>query len=105
MAPKAVEATYPIYNQELKLYYELWVTTSLAPIKAKEDSFTITFAPLSLEEVYALADTPSNGAVVVMSGTVRNQTDGKPVVALGIKLTNRWHFRCSVALIAPTGLM
>jgi len=37
---------------------------------------------LSLEEVYALADTPGNGAVVVMSGTVRNQTDGKPVVAL-----------------------
>jgi len=29
-----------------------------------------------------LADTPGNGAVVVMSGTVRNQTDGKPVVAL-----------------------
>jgi molybdopterin synthase catalytic subunit len=59
------------------------VTTSLAPIKARaEDNFTITFAPLSLEEVYALADTPGNGAVVVMSGTVRNQTDGKPVVAL-----------------------
>ena len=59
-------------------------TTSLAlPIKVEaEDSFAITFAPLSLEEVYALADAPSNGAVVVMSGTVRNQTDGKPVVAL-----------------------
>lgn len=59
-------------------------TTSLAsPIKAKaEDSFAITFAPLSLEEVYALADDPGNGAVVVMSGMVRNQTDGKPVVAL-----------------------
>ena len=60
------------------------VTTSLAsPIKAiAEDSFAITFAPLSLEEVYALADDPGNGAVVVMSGMVRNQTDGKPVVAL-----------------------
>ena len=59
-------------------------TTSLAfPIKVEaEDSFAITFAPLSLEEVYALADAPGNGAVVVMSGTVRNQTDGKPVVAL-----------------------
>lgn len=42
----------------------------------------MTFAPLRLEEVYALADDPSNGAVVVMSGTVRNQTDGKPVVSL-----------------------
>jgi len=47
-----------------------------------DDSFTLTFAPLSLEEVYGLADDPSNGAVVVMSGTVRNQTDGKPVVFL-----------------------
>ncbi len=47
-----------------------------------QDSFAITFAPLSLTEIYALADDPANGAVVVMSGTVRNKTDGKPVVAL-----------------------
>lgn len=47
-----------------------------------KDSVAITFAPLSLEEVYALAEDRANGAVVVMSGTVRNQTDGKPVVAL-----------------------
>jgi molybdopterin synthase catalytic subunit len=46
------------------------------------DSFSITFAPLSLSEIYALADDSANGAVVVMSGMVRNQTDGKPVVAL-----------------------
>jgi molybdopterin synthase catalytic subunit len=46
------------------------------------DHFTITFAPLSLNEVYSLADDPANGAVVVMSGMVRNQTDGQPVVAL-----------------------
>jgi molybdopterin synthase catalytic subunit len=46
------------------------------------DSFSISFAPLSLAEIYAIADDPANGAVVVMSGTVRNQTDGKPVVAL-----------------------
>jgi molybdopterin synthase catalytic subunit len=47
-----------------------------------KDNFSITFAPLSLEEIYALTDDPANGAVVVMSGTVRNQTDGKSVVAL-----------------------
>ena len=60
------------------------VTTNLASlISARaEDSFAIAFAPLSLEEVYALADDAGNGAVVVMSGMVRNQTDGKPVVAL-----------------------
>jgi molybdopterin synthase catalytic subunit len=46
------------------------------------DHFAMTFAPLSLEEVYQLADDAGNGAVVVMSGTVRNQTDGKPVLAL-----------------------
>ena len=47
-----------------------------------EDSFGITLAPLSVEEIYSKADNPANGAVVVMSGMVRNQTDGKPVVAL-----------------------
>ena len=43
------------------------------------DDFAITIAPLSIEEAYKLADDAANGAVVMMSGTVRNQTDGKPV--------------------------
>ena len=43
------------------------------------DSFSITIAPLSLTEAYNLADDAANGAVVVMSGTVRNQTEGKAV--------------------------
>jgi molybdopterin synthase catalytic subunit len=43
------------------------------------DNLAITIAPLSMEEVYNLADDAANGAVVVMSGTVRNQTDGKAV--------------------------
>ena len=47
-----------------------------------EDSFGVTLAPLSIQEIYNKADNPANGAVVVMSGMVRNQTDGKPVVAL-----------------------
>lgn len=46
------------------------------------DHVAITFAPLSLQDAYALADDAANGAIVVMSGMVRNQTDGKPVVAL-----------------------
>jgi molybdopterin synthase catalytic subunit len=46
------------------------------------DHFAIRFAPLSLEEVYALADDGANGAIVVMSGMVRNNTDGKAVIAL-----------------------
>ncbi|MEM9908484.1 MAG: molybdenum cofactor biosynthesis protein MoaE [Cyanobacteria bacterium P01_D01_bin.44] len=46
------------------------------------DHFAITFAPLALEEVYRLADDAANGAVVVMSGMVRNNTEGKAVVAL-----------------------
>ena len=47
-----------------------------------KDNFRISFAPLSLEDVYSLAEDPGNGAIVVMSGTVRNQTDGKPVTYL-----------------------
>ena len=46
------------------------------------DHFAITIAPLSLEEVYLLANDSSNGAVVVMSGTVRDNTAGKAVAAL-----------------------
>ncbi len=49
---------------------------------ATEDNFAIFFAPLSLSEAYNLADDPGNGAVIVMSGMVRNQTGGKPVTAL-----------------------
>jgi molybdopterin synthase catalytic subunit len=41
--------------------------------------FRITFAPLSLSEVYQRAENVGNGAIVLMSGTVRNKTDGKPV--------------------------
>lgn len=46
------------------------------------DHFAIRFAPLSLEEVYGSADDGANGAIVLMSGMVRNQTDGKAVIAL-----------------------
>lgn len=46
------------------------------------DSLHITFAPLSLEEVYRAADDAANGAVVVMSGMVRDNTDGQAVLAL-----------------------
>jgi molybdopterin synthase catalytic subunit len=58
------------------------MVVSTAPLIHPGDSFAITFAPLSLEEAYQLANDAANGAVVVMSGMVRNQTEGKPVVAL-----------------------
>jgi molybdopterin synthase catalytic subunit len=67
------------------------IPTEIAPLSnrlsnssmAKQPAyFAIRIAPLSLEEVYSLADDPANGAVVVMSGTVRNNTEGKAVVAL-----------------------
>ena len=47
-----------------------------------QDSLQIGFAPLSLETVYQLAADPANGAIVVMSGTVRQQTAGKAVINL-----------------------
>jgi molybdopterin synthase catalytic subunit len=63
--------------------------TSIAPSSQtalsktqSSDNFAVTFAPLSLDQVYQLADDPANGAVVVMSGMVRNNTEGKAVVAL-----------------------
>ena len=47
-----------------------------------QDSLQIGFSPLALEEVYQLAADPANGAIVVMSGTVRQQTAGKAVINL-----------------------
>jgi molybdopterin synthase catalytic subunit len=57
-------------------------TFSLTEKTETKDSFAITIAPLSIEEIYALADEPANGAVVLMSGMVRDRTDGKPVISL-----------------------
>lgn len=47
-----------------------------------EDSFAITIAPLCLSEISHTFEHPANGATVIMSGMVRNQTNGKPVIAL-----------------------
>lgn len=55
---------------------------STTPEVQGRDSFAITLAPLSLDTVYSLADDRANGAVVVMSGMVRNQTGGRPVLSL-----------------------
>ncbi len=46
------------------------------------DNFAIAFSPLSIDRAYELADDGANGAIVLFSGMVRNQTDGQPVVAL-----------------------
>ncbi len=47
-----------------------------------QDHLAITFAPLSLAAVYRLAEQGSNGAIVVMSGMVRNNTEGRAVESL-----------------------
>ena len=52
------------------------MTQTLQPVKT---SFAIQLAPLSLDTAYSAADDPGNGAVVMMSGTVRNQTLGQEV--------------------------
>ncbi len=49
------------------------------PQPVTDDNFTLGFAPLSLEQVYEQATSAANGAVVVMSGTVRSHTQGRPV--------------------------
>lgn len=43
------------------------------------EPFHITTAPLGLQEVYELAADPANGSVNLMCGTVRNQTNKRPV--------------------------
>lgn len=45
-------------------------------------SFQITFAPLDLNTVYALAEDGYNGAIVLMSGMVRQDTGGRAVESL-----------------------
>ena len=58
-------------------------STTAQPISTHPgDHFAISFAPLSFDDVYRLADDPANGAIVVMSGMVRNNTDGNAVIAL-----------------------
>lgn len=42
----------------------------------------ISYAPLDLNEVYQLTDNPANGAIVLMSGTVRNKTNDTEVTYL-----------------------
>lgn len=39
----------------------------------------ICLAPILVEDAYQLADDGANGAIVLMSGMVRNQTAGQPV--------------------------
>jgi molybdopterin synthase catalytic subunit len=46
------------------------------------DRFKMTFAPIEVATVYALADVSSNGAIVVMSGMVRDNTEGRAVTYL-----------------------
>ncbi len=57
-------------------------TASSPPTATDDDDFQILTAPLSIATVYQQADTAANGAVVLMSGMVRNQTGGRPVAAL-----------------------
>lgn len=54
----------------------------LSSSTAVTESFHIGFAPLSLDNAYRLADDGANGAIVLMSGMVRNNTDGESVIAL-----------------------
>jgi molybdopterin synthase catalytic subunit len=53
--------------------------SALNPTDHPTNQLRLSFAPLDREAVYNLAADPSNGAVVMMSGTVRNQTAGRRV--------------------------
>lgn len=47
-----------------------------------DDHLVITFAPLSIDAVHCLVDSSANGAVVLMSGMVRDNSEGKAVLSL-----------------------
>jgi molybdopterin synthase catalytic subunit len=57
-------------------------SSTVSAIKSAGDDLRIGIAPLLVEEAYRLADDGANGAIVLMSGMVRNQTDGQPVTYL-----------------------
>jgi molybdopterin synthase catalytic subunit len=47
-----------------------------------DDYLAMTFAPLVIDQVYRLVDASANGAVVLMSGMVRDNSEGKAVLSL-----------------------
>ena len=55
---------------------------NILSVEEKRNNFKISFAPLLVEEIYSLTDEQKNGAIVLMSGTVRNQTEGRAVTSL-----------------------
>lgn len=75
-------ADITVFSYYPQRFMQTQQTPTLSVPQRTGDSLTITFAPLLLAEAYALAEDDANGAIVVMSGTVRNQTDGKAVIAL-----------------------
>lgn len=52
------------------------------PKSALITDFSISLAGLDVASIYARVDDPANGAIVMMSGTVRQQTDGRTVDSL-----------------------
>jgi molybdopterin synthase catalytic subunit len=48
-------------------------------ITQETNDLRLTYEPLDVSEVYQLADTSANGAVVLMSGMVRDKTAGRAV--------------------------
>ncbi|HEY9655605.1 MAG TPA: molybdenum cofactor biosynthesis protein MoaE [Crinalium sp.] len=83
--PFSCNTEMPLKQEHTAVIHTAPMQTRPSPVSistASNDSLVITFAPLLLSDVYALAEDDANGAIVVMSGTVRHQTDGRPVVAL-----------------------
>lgn len=55
------------------------MTSTLEPTTSLQTHFHITPDPLSVDQVHTLASDPGSGAVVLMSGTVRDHTGGRAV--------------------------
>jgi molybdopterin synthase catalytic subunit len=66
---------------QLKLSHSQLLILIMTPLATTSitDCFRICLAPMLVEDAYRLADDGANGAIVLMSGMVRNQTAGQPV--------------------------
>jgi molybdopterin synthase catalytic subunit len=75
----AVGHDYVEPDHLLKAGDELCLFPPVSGGRGDADIFAVVDRPLSPDEIAAQVDDPGAGGVVIFSGVVRNQTDGRPV--------------------------
>jgi MoaE-MoaD fusion protein len=75
----AVGHDYVEPDHALKAGDELLLFPPVSGGSSHHDVFAVTDRPLSADDIAARVDDPGAGGVVIFSGVVRNETDGRPV--------------------------